>query len=147
MTDVTMGKISLDAVLKKIGQPEATWEYSKGEQPVPLSIACMDLNPKARIWQQIITDYILPSMHATHIRICVAVLLWAILEGKMISILPLIRESMMKVNQQQKFNIPFPSLITTLATLSGMERRPTDQTSVYISKQPFLPYRDYVGPP
>ncbi|QHN92971.1 uncharacterized protein DS421_17g588640 [Arachis hypogaea] len=75
MTDITKGKISLDAVLKKIGQPEARWEYSKGEQPVPASIACMDLNPEARIWQHIIADYILSSKHATHIRICVAVIL------------------------------------------------------------------------
>ncbi|RYR04043.1 hypothetical protein Ahy_B06g083564 [Arachis hypogaea] len=147
MKDVTMGKISLDVVLEKIGLPEARWEYSKGKQVVLLSIACTDLNPEVRIWQQIITDYILPSTHATHIRIRVAVLLWAILEGKGISVLPLIRESMCKVNQQQKFNIPFPSLITRLAALSGVERHPADQTSVYISKQPFLPYDNYDGPP
>ncbi|RYR03781.1 hypothetical protein Ahy_B06g083090 [Arachis hypogaea] len=116
MKDVSLGKISLDVVLEKIDQPEARWEYSKGDNAVPLSIACNDLNPEARIWQQIIADYILPSMHATHIRIRVAVLLCAILEGKRISVLPLIRESMMK-------------------------------TSVYISKQPFLPYGDYDGPP
>ncbi|RYQ95312.1 hypothetical protein Ahy_B08g090476 [Arachis hypogaea] len=96
MTDVTTGKISLDEVLKKIGQPEATWEYKKREQPVPSSIACTDFNPEARIWQYIIADYILSSTHATHIRIRVAVLLWSILEGKRISVLPLIRESMMK---------------------------------------------------
>ncbi|RYR14365.1 hypothetical protein Ahy_B04g070910 [Arachis hypogaea] len=147
MTDVTTAKIFLDEVLKKIGQVEATWEYSKGEQPVPSSIACTDLNPEARIWQQIIANYILPSTHATHIRIWVAVLLWVILEGKRIFVLPLIRESMMKVNLQQKFNILFLSLITRLAALSGVERRPTDQMFVYISKQPYLPYRDYDGLP
>ncbi|RYQ91929.1 hypothetical protein Ahy_B09g097998 isoform B [Arachis hypogaea] len=54
---------------------------------------------------------------------------------------------MWKVTQQQKYNIPFPSLITRLAALSGVERRPTDRTSVLISKQPFLPYGDYEGPP
>ncbi|RYQ96151.1 hypothetical protein Ahy_B08g091713 [Arachis hypogaea] len=122
MKDMSLGKISLDVVLEKIGQPEARWEYSKGDNVVPLSIACTNLNPKARIWQQIIADYILPSTHATHIRVRVTVLLWAILEGKRISVLPLIRESMMK-------------------------RRLTDRTSVYISKQPFLPYSDYEGPP
>ncbi|RYR48848.1 hypothetical protein Ahy_A07g034920 [Arachis hypogaea] len=147
MKNVTKGKISLEVVLEKIGLPEARWEYSKGEQAVPLSIACTDLNPEVRIWQQIITDYILLSIHATHIRVRVAVLLWAILEGKRISVLPLIRESMWKVNQQQKYNIPFPSLITRLAALFGVEKRPTDRTSVYISKQPFLPYGDYDGPP
>ncbi|RYR03577.1 hypothetical protein Ahy_B06g082614 [Arachis hypogaea] len=147
MKDVSLGKISLDVVLEKIGQPEARWEYSKGDNAVPLSIACNDLNPEARIWQRIIADYILPSTHDTHIRIWVAVLLWAILKEKRISILPLIRESMIKVNQQLKFNIPFPSLITRLAALSGVERRPRDRTSVYISKQPFRPYRDYDGPP
>ncbi|RYR08799.1 hypothetical protein Ahy_B05g076637 [Arachis hypogaea] len=134
MKDVTIGKISLDVVLEKIGQPEARWEYSKGEQAVLLSVTCTDLNPEARIWQQIIADYILLSTHATHIRIRVAVLLWAILEGKRISVVPLIKESMCKVNQQQKFNIPFPSLITRLAALSGVERRPTDRTFVYMSK-------------
>ncbi|RYQ90814.1 hypothetical protein Ahy_B09g096798 [Arachis hypogaea] len=144
--DVTTGKLSLDVVLKKIGLHEARWEYSKGKDAAPLSITCTDLNLEARIWQQIIADYILPSTHATHIRVRVAVLLWAILEGKRISILPLIRESMWKVNQQQKYNILLPSLITKLATLSGVERRPTDQTSVYISKQPFLPYDDCDGP-
>ncbi|QHO24089.1 uncharacterized protein DS421_12g369180 [Arachis hypogaea] len=54
---------------------------------------------------------------------------------------------MIKVNQQLEFNIPFPSLITRLAALSGVERRPTDRMSVYISKQPYLPYGDYDGPP
>ncbi|XP_016173265.1 pre-mRNA-splicing ATP-dependent RNA helicase prp28-like [Arachis ipaensis] len=37
-------------------------------------------------------------------------------------------------------------MITRLATLSGVERHPTDRTSVFISKQPFLPYGDYKGP-
>ncbi|RYR20249.1 hypothetical protein Ahy_B03g065342 [Arachis hypogaea] len=109
MKDVTTGKLSLDVVLEKIGQPEARWEYSKGDNMVPLSIACTDLNPETRIWQQIIADYILPGMHATHIRVRVVVLMWAILEGKRISVLSLIRESMWKVNQQQKYNILFPS--------------------------------------
>ncbi|RYR32142.1 hypothetical protein Ahy_B01g057133 [Arachis hypogaea] len=126
MKDVTTGKLSLDMVLEKIGLPEAGWEYNKGDNVVPLSIACMDLNPEERIWQQIIADYILPSTHATHIRVHVVVLLWAILEGKRISVLSLIRESMWKVNQQQKYNISFPSLITRFASLSGVERRPTD---------------------
>ncbi|XP_052114405.1 uncharacterized protein LOC127745581 [Arachis duranensis] len=53
----------------------------------------------------------------------------------------------MKVNQQLKFNVPFPSLITRFAALFGVERRPTDRTSVYNSKQPFLPYGDFEGPP
>ncbi|QHO24088.1 uncharacterized protein DS421_12g369170 [Arachis hypogaea] len=51
MKDVSLGKISLDVVLEKIGQPEAKWEYSKGDNVVPLSIVCTDLNPEARIWQ------------------------------------------------------------------------------------------------
>ncbi|RYR29835.1 hypothetical protein Ahy_B01g054395 [Arachis hypogaea] len=145
--ELTTGKLSLDVVLKKIGLPEARWEYSRGDDAVPLSIACTDLNPEARIWQQIITDYILPGMHATHIHVRVAVLLWAILEGKMISFLPFIRDSMWKVNQQQKYNISFPSMITGLAALFGVERCPTDRMSVFISKQPFLLYGDYEGPP
>ncbi|RYR49450.1 hypothetical protein Ahy_A07g035950 [Arachis hypogaea] len=145
--ELLSGKLSLDVVLKKIGTPDARWKYSRGENAVLQSIACTDLNPEARIWQQIIADYILPSTHATHIKVRVAVLLWAILEGKRISILPLIRDSMWKVTQQQKYNIPFLSLITRLATLSGVERRPTDQMSVLVNKQPFLPYGDYDGPP
>ncbi|XP_072086660.1 uncharacterized protein [Arachis hypogaea] len=50
MKDVSSGKFSLDVVLEKIGQPEARWEYSKGDNVVPLSIACIDLNPEAMIW-------------------------------------------------------------------------------------------------
>ncbi|RYR59517.1 hypothetical protein Ahy_A05g025411 [Arachis hypogaea] len=92
--DLTVGKLSLDAVLKKIGLPKAQWEYSRGENVVPQSVAYSDLTPEARIWQQIIADYILMSTHATHIRVHVAVLLWAILEGKRISVLLLIRDSM-----------------------------------------------------
>ncbi|RYR58279.1 hypothetical protein Ahy_A05g023938 [Arachis hypogaea] len=132
--DLTSGKLSLDVVLKRIGQPEAEWEYNKGENAVPLSIPCSELTLEARIWQQIIADYILPSTHGTHIRVCMAMLLCAILEGKRISVLPIIRDSMWKVNQQQKYSIPFPSMITRLATLSGVERRPIDRTSVFISK-------------
>ncbi|XP_052108277.1 uncharacterized protein LOC127740716 isoform X1 [Arachis duranensis] len=128
--DLTSGKLSLDMVLKKIGLPEARWEYSRGRNTVSLSIACSDVHPEVRIWQQIIADYILPSTHATHNRVRVAVLLWAILEGKRIFVLPLIRDSMWKVKQQQKYNISFPSMITRLATYSGVERRPTDRTSV-----------------
>ncbi|QHO46003.1 uncharacterized protein DS421_6g183610 [Arachis hypogaea] len=92
--ELTSGKLSLDVVLKKIGTPDAKWEYNRENNAVPQSIACTDLNPEARIWQQIVADYILPSTHTTHIRVRVAVLLWAILEGKMISVLPLIRDSM-----------------------------------------------------
>ncbi|RYR62480.1 hypothetical protein Ahy_A04g020113 [Arachis hypogaea] len=97
--DLLSGKLSLDVILKKNGTPDARWEYSKGETAVPQSITCTGLNPEVRIWQQIIADYILLSTHATHIRVRVAVLLWAILEGKRISVLPLIRDSMWKVTQ------------------------------------------------
>ncbi|RYR48883.1 hypothetical protein Ahy_A07g034971 [Arachis hypogaea] len=91
--DLTSGKLLLDVVLKKIAIPEAKQEYSRGENAVLPSIACSDLTLEARIWQQIIADYNLQSTHATHIRVRVAVLLWAILEGKRISILLLIRDS------------------------------------------------------
>ncbi|QHO00981.1 uncharacterized protein [Arachis hypogaea] len=47
--DLIQGKIRLDAVLEKIGLPEARWEYSRGEKAVPLSIACSYLHPEARI--------------------------------------------------------------------------------------------------
>ncbi|XP_025635311.3 uncharacterized protein [Arachis hypogaea] len=80
--DLTSGKLSLDIVLKKIGLPEARWEYSSSENTVPLSIACSDLTLEARIWQQIIADYILLSTHATHIRVRVAVLLWVFWRGR-----------------------------------------------------------------
>ncbi|QHO23482.1 uncharacterized protein LOC110267565 [Arachis ipaensis] len=70
-----------------------------------------------------------------------------ILEGKRIFVLPLIRDSMWKVTQQQKYNILFPSMITRLATLSRVERRLTNRTSVYVSKHPYLPYGEYDGPP
>ncbi|QHO12428.1 uncharacterized protein DS421_15g506830 [Arachis hypogaea] len=147
VADLSQGKKSLDAVLKRIGLPEARWEYSRGENAVSSSIACSHLHPEARIWQQIIVNYILSSMHAMYIRVRVAVLLWAILEDKRISVLPLIRESMWKVNQQKKYNIPFPSMITRLATLSGIDRRPGDRMSTFINTQPFLPYEEYKGPP
>ncbi|RYR65572.1 hypothetical protein Ahy_A03g011509 [Arachis hypogaea] len=98
--DLLSSQLSLDVVLRKIGTPEVKWEYSRGENAVSQSIACTDLNPEARIWQQIIADYILLSTHATHIKVYVAVLLWAILEGKRISVLSLIRDSMWKVTQQ-----------------------------------------------
>ncbi|RYR77625.1 hypothetical protein Ahy_A01g002158 [Arachis hypogaea] len=129
----------------RMNQMQGSAKYSRGENTVPQSIACTDLNPEARIWQQIIADYILLSTHATYIRVRVAVLLWVILEGKRISVLPLIGDLKWKVTQQKKYNISFPSLITRLATLSGVESRPTDRTSVYNSKQPFLPYGDYEG--
>ncbi|KAL4371480.1 hypothetical protein AHAS_Ahas06G0170000 [Arachis hypogaea] len=38
-------------------------------------------------------------------------------------------------------------MITRLATLYVVERRPTDRTSVYISTHPYLPYEEYDGPP
>ncbi|KAL4277007.1 hypothetical protein AHAS_Ahas20G0264100 [Arachis hypogaea] len=104
--DVIKGDISLDTILKKIVRPETCWEYSLGERVAPISIACSDLHADARIWQQIIADYLLPSTHATHIRVRVAVLLWAILEGKKISILLLIRESMWKRSGDQMSRVP-----------------------------------------
>ncbi|XP_057728890.1 uncharacterized protein LOC130944545 [Arachis stenosperma] len=49
VADLIQGKISLDAVLKKIDRPDAYWENSKGENAVPIIIACSHLHPKARI--------------------------------------------------------------------------------------------------
>ncbi|KAL4321594.1 hypothetical protein AHAS_Ahas14G0126100 [Arachis hypogaea] len=96
--DVIKGTILLDTILKKIGRPEACWEYSTGEKVAPIGIACSDLTPEVRIWQQIIIidDYLLPRTLAIHIRVHLAMLLWAISECKKIAILPLIRESMWK---------------------------------------------------
>ncbi|KAL4344648.1 hypothetical protein AHAS_Ahas11G0199400 [Arachis hypogaea] len=48
--DVFKGRISLTPVLGRIGHPGASWEYSKGRNSVPTSIAYSDLNAEARIW-------------------------------------------------------------------------------------------------
>ncbi|XLR23385.1 hypothetical protein S83_051285, partial [Arachis hypogaea] len=64
--DVFKGKVSLTPILERIGRPGASWEYSKGRNSVPTSIAYSDLNTEARIWYQIVADYIIPSTHTTH---------------------------------------------------------------------------------
>ena len=47
--DVFKGRVSLTPILERIGRPGASWEYSKGRNSVPTSIAYSDLNAEARI--------------------------------------------------------------------------------------------------
>ncbi|XP_072064383.1 uncharacterized protein [Arachis hypogaea] len=124
--DVFNGRVSLTPILKRIGRPGASWEYSKGRNFIPASIAYSDLNTEARIWHQIVADYIIPSTHTTHVRFRTALLLWAIMQGKHIAILPLVHKSIWKLVEKKNINIQFPSMVMCLANAAGVERRPID---------------------
>ncbi|QHN78773.1 uncharacterized protein DS421_19g664290 [Arachis hypogaea] len=50
---------------------------------------------------------------------------------------------MWKVNNNQKYNIPFPSMIIRLASALGVERRLGDRMSALISTHPYLPFGEY----
>ncbi|QHO20794.1 uncharacterized protein DS421_11g341070 [Arachis hypogaea] len=104
---VSKERMSLTPILERIGRPGASWEYSKGRNSIPATIAYSNLNAKARIWHQIVEDYIIPSTHATHVRFKTALLLWAIMEGKSIAIVPLFRTSIWKLIEKKNINIPF----------------------------------------
>ncbi|QHO60094.1 uncharacterized protein DS421_3g104480 [Arachis hypogaea] len=99
-------------VLEVIAQSDSTWIYGT-QKSGPKSIAIKYLTIEARVWHQILTNYVMPSTYETDITADMAVFIWCALEGKQMYLPRLVRKYMGRAHIMG--NLAFPCLNTRLA--------------------------------
>ncbi|KAL4316043.1 hypothetical protein AHAS_Ahas15G0245600 [Arachis hypogaea] len=72
--DCKLDTLFWDKVLEKIAIPGSTWVRSTEQVPKPIELHVRQLTQEARIWQQLLNTYAIPSIHETTITWELAVL-------------------------------------------------------------------------
>ena len=77
---------------------------------VPKGIRLIYLNDEARLWQQILSNYVMPSTHETEVLAAMITLIWCVMMGKDLYLPRFIRHYMARVHIRG--TLYFPYLIT-----------------------------------
>ncbi|KAL4344822.1 hypothetical protein AHAS_Ahas11G0216800 [Arachis hypogaea] len=102
------------------------------------------LMKEAKVWQQILAYYVMPSTHFTEILVDMLVLIWCVLKGKELYLPRLIRKFMWRGHIRG--NLPFPSLVTELAHRAGVPWLPDDESPLVVyGKEKVIPLGIWVG--
>ncbi|QHO19740.1 uncharacterized protein DS421_11g331680 [Arachis hypogaea] len=111
--DMRFLRIDWDAVKQRIAlDPTVPWVMGKNTA-MPKGIKLMYLNDEARLWHQILSNFVMPSSHETELPVAMITLLWCVMEGKDPYLPRFIRYYMARVHVRG--TLPFPNLITQLA--------------------------------
>ncbi|MED6127910.1 hypothetical protein PIB30_092549, partial [Stylosanthes scabra] len=132
-----MATIKWDKVLKRLGKDGADWKYNNSGNAFS-GLKCGDMTVEARLWFQILSNYVMPSTHGSKATLEVVLLIWCVLEGQHVDLPRLIRDSMWKVIQSG--NLPFPSMITQMAANVEVPWRLGDEQPKLQKKHKFIPY-------
>ncbi|KAL4322226.1 uncharacterized protein LOC107639710 [Arachis ipaensis] len=131
-----------DQVLAVIAEPGSQWIYG-ADKTTPLGIRVGSLTYEARIWQQLLSNYVMPSTHETRVTADMAVMVWCVLEGRELHLPRHIRRSMGRAHYMG--NLAFPCLITQLATEAGVLWMTTDQRPTVAGHKKIIPHGDWPG--
>ncbi|MED6198561.1 hypothetical protein PIB30_067605 [Stylosanthes scabra] len=124
-------------VLDRLTKPGSSWVPGKIKLD-PTGIQVDDLTIEARLWQQILTNYVMPSTHDGKITSDMALLIWCVLEEKRVYLPRLIRESFGKIH---KFgNLAFPCLITQMALKLNVEWDVEDYKPIVPRSKELIPH-------
>ncbi|QHN92300.1 uncharacterized protein DS421_17g582510 [Arachis hypogaea] len=91
--------------------PTVPWVMGQNTT-MPKGIKRAYLNDEARLWHQILSNFIMPSTHETELPAAMITLLWCVMEGKDLYLPRFIRYYMARVHVRG--TLPFPYLITQL---------------------------------
>ncbi|MED6177195.1 hypothetical protein PIB30_095725 [Stylosanthes scabra] len=124
-------------ILDHLTKPGSSWVSAKiGSDPTGISVN--DLTIEARLWQQILTNYAMPSTHDRKITSDMAILIWCVLEEKQVYFPRLIRQSFWKIH---KFgNLAFPCLITQMALKLNVEWDVEDYKPIVPRSKEIIPH-------
>jgi len=61
--------------------PAVLWVMGKSTV-TPKGIKIIYLNDEARLWHQILSNYVMPSTHETKVPAAMITLIWCVMEGK-----------------------------------------------------------------
>ncbi|MED6121854.1 hypothetical protein PIB30_033969 [Stylosanthes scabra] len=125
-------------VLDRLTKPGSSWVPGKIKLD-PTGIQVDDLTIEACLWQQILTNYVMPSTHDGKITSDMALLIWCVLEEKQVYLPRLIiRESFGKIH---KFgNLAFPCLITQMALKLNVEWDVEDYKPIVPRSKELIPH-------
>ncbi|MED6132435.1 hypothetical protein PIB30_019034 [Stylosanthes scabra] len=129
--------INWDKVLKRLGKDGADWEYNNSGQAL-LGLKCRNMTVEARLWFQILSNYVMPSTHGLKATLEVVLLISCVLDGQHVDLPRLIRDSTWKVIQNG--NLPFLSMITQMATNVEVPWRFGNEQPKLPKKDKFIPY-------
>jgi len=101
-----------EAVKRTIAiDPAVPWVMGK-TTTTPKGIKIIYVNDEAWLWQQILSNYVMPSTHETEVPTAMITLIWCVMEGKDLYLPRFIRYYMSRVHVRG--TLPFPYLITQL---------------------------------
>ncbi|QHO07513.1 uncharacterized protein DS421_14g464340 [Arachis hypogaea] len=123
--DMRFLKFDWDAVKARIAlDPTVPWIMGQNTT-MPKGIKRAYLNDEARLWHQILSNFIMPSTHETDIPAAMITLLWCVMEGKDLYLPCFIRFYMARVHVRG--TLPFPYLVTQLGRLADVPWEDADE--------------------
>ncbi|QHN93105.1 uncharacterized protein DS421_17g589840 [Arachis hypogaea] len=118
-------KFDWDAVKARIAL-DSTVPWVMGQNTtMPKGIKRIYLNDEARLWHQILSNFIMPSTHETELPAAMIPLLWCVMEGKDLFLPRFIRYYMARVHVRG--TLPFPYLITQLGRRADVPWEDADE--------------------
>ncbi|XP_020968752.1 uncharacterized protein LOC107623832 isoform X1 [Arachis ipaensis] len=131
-----------DALRSIVAEPDSPWELDANKTK-PKGMMFEYLTREARVWQQILAHYVMPTTHFTEISVDMLVLLRCIMEGKELYFPCLIRKYMWRAHV--KGTLPFPALIIEMAQRASVPWLPDDELPPPIhGKERLLPWGTWV---
>ena len=80
--DIRFMRFDWDAVKQRIAlDPTVPWVIGQNTT-MPKGIKRIYLNDEARLWHQILSNFVMPSTHETELPAAMITLLWCVMEGK-----------------------------------------------------------------
>ena len=135
-----MGQMQFDwdAVKARIAlDPAVPWEMGQNTT-MPRGIKRVYLNDEARLWHQILSNFVMPSTHETEIPATMITLLWCVLEGKDLYLPCFIRHYMARVHVRG--TLPFPYLVTQLGRRADVPWEDVDERPPAANCRKIIPH-------
>ncbi|QHN78236.1 uncharacterized protein DS421_19g659630 [Arachis hypogaea] len=133
-----MMEFDWDAVLRVIAiHPDSPWIYGSSK-PSPRGIVIRYLTIEARLWHQILTNYVMPNTHETEITSDMAVLIWCVLEGNQLYLPRLIKKYMSRIHHIG--NLVFSCFITQLGLRAEVVWEDADERPTIASSKRIIPH-------
>ncbi|XP_020960120.1 uncharacterized protein LOC110263313 [Arachis ipaensis] len=134
----------LDAVRHTVAiDPNVPWALRK-LKITPQGIKIIYLNDKARLWQQILSNYVMPSTHESEVPATMIILIWCVMEGKDLYLPRFIKKYMSRVHVRG--TLPFPYLITQMARRAEVPWEPEDERPPIADCKKIIPHDKRFGP-
>ncbi|QHO23674.1 uncharacterized protein DS421_12g365580 [Arachis hypogaea] len=136
--DMRFMRFDWDDVKQRIAlDPTVPWVMGKNTV-MPKGIKLIYLNDEARLWYQILSNYVMPSTHETELPAAMITLIWSVMEGKDLYLPRFIRYYMARVHVRG--TLPFPYLVTQLGRRADVPWELADEISPAADCKKIIPH-------